>query len=229
LGSIEIAPSILSADFARLAQEVEKIETAGADVVHLDIMDGHFVPNLTIGPPVVSSIRKITRLPLDVHLMIERPERFLDAFIRSGANWISVHIEADVHVERTLQYLKENGVRAGVAVNPGTSLSSLDEVLHLADFVLIMTVNPGFGGQKFIPSMIKKIRRLRESIVLNQYKARIEIDGGINPDNLPEALAAGAEIIVAGSAIFGAKKNASQVIQEMKGIADRLKKGLKQS
>jgi ribulose-phosphate 3-epimerase len=226
LGLIEIAPSILSADFARLAQEIEKIESAGADVVHLDIMDGHFVPNLTIGPPVVAAIRNITRLPLDVHLMIERPERFLDDFIRAGANWISVHVEADVHLERTLQYLEDHGIRAGVAINPGTSLSSLDEVLHLADFVLIMTVNPGFGGQKFIPSMIKKIRRLRESIVLNKYKTRIEIDGGINPDNLPEVLMAGAEIIVAGSAVFSTKKNASQVIQEMKGIADRLNKGL---
>jgi ribulose-phosphate 3-epimerase len=227
LGLIEIAPSILSADFARLAQEIEKIESGGADVVHLDIMDGHFVPNLTIGPPVVAAIRKITRLPLDVHLMIERPERFLDDFIRAGANWISVHVEADVHLERTLQYLKDNGIRAGVAINPGTSLSSLDEILHLADFVLIMTVNPGFGGQKFIPSMIKKIKRLRESIVLNKYKTRIEIDGGIGPDNLPEVLTAGAEIIVAGSAVFSAKENASQVIQEMKGIADRLNKDLK--
>lgn len=219
--TIEIAPSILSADFAHLAREIEKVERSGADLIHLDIMDGHFVPNITIGPPVVASIRKITSLPLDAHLMIEEPERYLDDFIAAGVNWLSVHVEADVHLDRTLHYLQDNGVKAGVAVNPGTSLSSLSEILPVADYVLIMTVNPGFGGQKFVPSMIKKIRRLRESIVSNGYPVRIEVDGGIGQGNLQDILAAGAEIIVAGSAIFSSGKGASEAVREMKGIAGR--------
>jgi ribulose-phosphate 3-epimerase len=224
--TIEIAPSILSADFANLANEIEKAERAGADLIHLDIMDGHFVPNITIGPPVVASIRKITRLPLDAHLMIESPERYLDEFLRAGVNWLSVHIEADVHLDRSLEYLQANGIQAGVAMNPGTSLSLLEEVLPQVDYVLIMTVNPGFGGQKFIPSMIKKINRLKDIIVSNHYRARIEVDGGIGPDNLQDVLTAGAEIIVAGSAIFGSKAGTSAAMQEMKGIAGRQGKHL---
>jgi len=219
--NIEIAPSILSADFAHLAREIEKVESAGANLIHLDVMDGHFVPNMTIGPPVVASIRKITRLPLDAHLMIEKPERFLDEFIRAGVNWLSVHVEADAHLDRTLHYLKANGIRAGVAINPGTALSSLEQILPLADYVLVMTVNPGFGGQKFIPYTLKKVRQLRESIVSNGYPTRIEVDGGIGLDNLHDILTAGAEIIVAGSAIFGSQKDASEAVQEMKGIAER--------
>jgi len=219
--TIELAPSILSADFAHLARDIERVQSAGANLIHLDIMDGHFVPNITIGPPVVASVRKITRLPLDAHLMIEKPERFLDEFIRAGANWISVHVEADVHLDRTMRYLRENGVQAGVAINPGTSLSSLEEILPLADYVLIMTVNPGFGGQKFIPSSLDKIRRLRKIIASNEYPARIEIDGGIGPENLKEVLAAGAEIIVAGSAIFNAQKDASEAVRELRRIAER--------
>lgn len=226
---IEIAPSILSADFAHLAREIEKVERAGADLIHLDIMDGHFVPNITIGPPVVASIRKITSLPLDAHLMIKEPERYLDGFIGAGVNWLSVHVEADVHLDRTLQYLQDNGIRAGVAINPGTSLSSLSEVLPLADYVLIMTVNPGFGGQKFVPSTLKKIRRLRESIVSNGYRVRIEVDGGISPVNLQDVLTAGAEIIVAGSAIFSSRKGASEAVREMKGIAGRQMRTLERS
>ncbi len=218
--AIEIAPSILAADFSNLACEIGKVESAGASLVHLDVMDGHFVPNITIGPPVVASVRKITKLQLDTHLMIRKPDRYLDDFIRAGADWISVHVEADVHLERTLRYLKESRVRAGIAMNPGTSLSLLDEVLHLADHVLIMTVNPGFGGQKFIPSTLKKIRRLKEMIASNGYECRIEVDGGIGPDNLHEVLAAGAEIIVAGSAVFN-HANASEAFREMKGIAER--------
>ncbi len=218
--AIEIAPSILAADFSNLAREIGKVESAGASLVHVDVMDGHFVPNITVGPPVVASVRKITKLQLDTHLMIRNPDRYLDDFIRAGADWISVHVEADVHLERTLRYLKENRVRAGIAVNPGTSLSLLDEVLHLADYVLIMTVNPGFGGQKFIPSTLKKIRKLKEMIASNGYGCRIEVDGGIGPDNLHEVLTAGAEIIVAGSAVFG-HANASEAFREMKGIAER--------
>jgi ribulose-phosphate 3-epimerase len=224
--SIELAPSILSADFAQLAREIGKIESSGADVVHLDIMDGHFVPNITIGPPVVASIRKITQLPLDVHLMIKNPERFLDDFINAGANRISVHIEADVHIDRTVNYLKSKGIRAGIAVNPGTPLSSLEEVLPIADYILLMTVNPGFGGQKFIPSMLKKIGRLHESIVINRYGVRIEVDGGIGLDNLEEVLAAGAEIIVVGSAIFNFRNGASEAVRELKGIANKHISGL---
>jgi ribulose-phosphate 3-epimerase len=217
----ELAPSILSADFAQLAVEIGKIENSGADVVHLDIMDGHFVPNITIGPPVVTSIRKITSLPLDVHLMIKNPEQFLDAFIHAGANWISVHIEEDNHIDRTLHYLKSRGIRAGIAVNPGTPLSTLEEVLPIADYILLMTVNPGFGGQIFIPSMLKKISRLHETIVLNQYDIRIEVDGGIGPENIADVLAAGADIIVVGSAIFNPKKDASVAVRDLKGIINR--------
>ena len=186
--------------------------------MHLDVMDGHFVPNITIGPPVIASVRKITGLPLDAHLMISNPGWYLDAFIRAGVNWLSVHIEADPHINRTLQYLKDNGIRAGVAVNPGTSLSALEQVLPLADYILLMTVNPGFGGQKFIPSSLKKIRQLHDSIVLNGYSTRIEVDGGIDSGNLSEVLAAGAEIIVAGSAIFSSKMNAADAVRNMKSI-----------
>jgi ribulose-phosphate 3-epimerase len=219
--NIDLAPSILSADFAQLAREIEKIESSCADVVHLDIMDGHFVPNITIGPPVVASIRKITRLPLDVHLMIKNPDKFLDDFINAGANWISVHIEADVHIDRTINYLKDKGIKAGIAVNPGTPLSSLEEVLPIADYILLMTVNPGFGGQKFIPSMLKKIGRLRDSIVLRNYGVRIEVDGGIGPDNMDDVLTAGADVIVVGSAIFNSQKGASEAVRELKEVANK--------
>ena len=224
--NIEIAPSILSADFAHLGREIEKVEAAGANLIHLDIMDGHFVPNMTIGPPVVASIRKTTSLPLDAHLMIEKPERFLDDFIRAGVNWLSVHVEADAHLDRTLQHLKANGIKAGIAINPGTALSSIDQVLPFADYVLIMTVNPGFGGQKFIPYTLKKVRRLRESVVSNGYPTRIEVDGGIGPENLGDILTAGAEIIVAGSAVFSSQKGASEAVKEMKGIAERHSRSL---
>jgi len=217
--TIEIAPSILSADFVHLARDIEKVERAGADIIHLDIMDGHFVPNLTIGPPVVASIRKVTKLPLYVHLMIDNPERYIDDFRRAGADWISVHIEADVHLDRTLNYLKSEKVCAGIAVNPGTSISLLEEVLPLADYVLLMTVNPGFGGQKFIPSSLDKIRKLRKIIASNKYAARIEVDGGIGPENLKEVIEAGAEILVAGSAVFSAQKDASEAVRELKAIA----------
>ena len=218
---IEIAPSILSADFARLSVEIGKVEQAGADVLHLDVMDGHFVPNITIGAPVVASIRKATTLPLDAHLMIEEPSRYLDAMIQAGVNWISVHAEADTHLNRTITYLRGHGLRAGVALNPSTPLVAVEEVLPEADFILVMSVNPGFGGQRFIPSALNKIRKLREIIASNGYHARIEVDGGVGPDNLSEVLAAGAEIIVMGSAIFGAKWGASEAVTELKAIAGR--------
>jgi ribulose-phosphate 3-epimerase len=219
VNTIEIAPSILSADFAHLARDIEKVENAGANLIHMDIMDGHFVPNITIGPPVVASVRKITKLPLDVHLMIENPDRYVDDFIKAGANWISVHVEADVHLDRTLRYLREKNISAGVAINPGTSLGSLEEILPLADYILVMTVNPGFGGQKFIPASLEKIRKLKKIIASNKYHARIEVDGGIDAENLRDVIDAGAEIIVAGAAVFASTKGASEAVRELKGIA----------
>ena len=218
---IEIAPSILAADFANLSRDIAQVEKGGADLVHMDIMDGHFVPNITIGPPVVNSIRKSTSLPLDAHLMIEEPSRFLDVLIQAGVNWISVHLEADTHLERTISYLQERGIKAGVALNPATPLGGLEEILPEVDFVLLMSVNPGFGGQRFIPSTLKKIRKLRELISSNKYKARIEVDGGIGAENLQEVLTAGAEFLVMGSAIFGANRNATDVVAELKVITDR--------
>lgn len=217
-----IAPSILSADFAHLAEEIESVEKGGADLLHLDIMDGHFVPNITIGPPVVASIRKITKLPLDAHLMIEDPARYVDELIQAGVNWISVHAETDSHLNRTIQHIRSQGVRAGVAINPATPISALEEVIPDVDFVLVMSVNPGFGGQQFIPSVLHKIRKLREKISSNNYRARIEIDGGVDVGNLDEVLAAGADVIVVGSAIFKSRSSPSGRVREIKEMADRL-------
>ncbi len=219
--TIEIAPSILSADFANLAREIERVEAGGADLLHLDIMDGHFVPNITIGPPVVASIRKVTRLPLDTHLMVSEPARYVQDLAQAGANWISAHVEADAHLARTLQFIRSCGIRAGVAINPGSPLSLLEEVLDQVDYVLIMSVNPGFGGQAFIPSARHKIRKLREMITSYGCDARIEVDGGIGLDNLDDVLGAGADIIVAGSAIFTAADGATNATRSMKDIADR--------
>ncbi len=218
---IVIAPSILAADFARLAAEIEAVERAGATLLHIDVMDGHFVPNITIGPPVVECIRKVTSLPLDAHLMIEDPGRYIDDFISAGVNGISVHIEADYHINRTLSHLAGKGIRPGVALNPATPVHLLEEVLPDVDHVLLMTVNPGFGGQRFVPSTLKKIRKLREFIASNGFRARIEVDGGIGPENLAEILAAGAEIIVAGSAIFRSTKSPGDSFSEMNAIAQR--------
>jgi ribulose-phosphate 3-epimerase len=200
---IELAPSILSADFARLAEEARAAIAGGGTLLHVDVMDGHFVPNITIGPPVVKSLRQSVDVPLDCHLMIEDPDLYIPAFAEAGADWISVHQEACVHLHRTLDHIRANGCQAGVVINPATPVETLTEVLEMVDFVLVMSVNPGFGGQKFIPRAVEKIRklaRMRESQRLNY---RIEVDGGIGLDTVADVVRAGAEILVAGSAIFG--------------------------
>ncbi len=218
---ITIAPSILSADFANLSREIEKVQQGGADILHLDVMDGHFVPNMTIGPPVIASIRACTGLPLDAHLMIEEPFLYIDSVVQAGANWVSVHIEADKHLNRTINHLKGLGVKAGVALNPATPLNTLEEILAEVDYVLLMTVNPGFGGQRFVQSSLDKIRKLRETITSYSYRTRIEVDGGIGPDNLQQVLDAGADVIVVGSAIFKAERQASEVVAELKAISQK--------
>jgi ribulose-phosphate 3-epimerase len=202
--TIQIAPSILSADFARLGEEIAAVERGGAGVLHVDVMDGHFVPNITIGLPVVKSLAAATRLPLDAHLMISEPGRYAEQFVAAGAKMVSVHIEADAHLHRTLMGIKAAGAQAGVAINPATPFSYLEEAVGYADYVLIMSVNPGFGGQQFIAPTLEKVRKLRRIIDERRLKTRIEIDGGIDLNNVAEVVAAGAEILVAGSAIFGA-------------------------
>jgi ribulose-phosphate 3-epimerase len=197
-----LAPSILSADFAHLADDIAAAEAGGAGLFHLDVMDGHFVPNLTIGPPVVEAIDRVTDRPLDVHLMIEEPDRYLERFAAAGADMISVHQEAVRHLHRTIAYIRECGALAGVALNPSTPLSTLHEVLPDLDYVLVMSVNPGFGGQRFIPSSMVKVRALRRLIDEAGCRARIEVDGGVGPDNIAELRRSGAEIFVAGSAVF---------------------------
>ena len=202
--TIDIAPSILSADFSRLGEEIDAVQRGGATILHVDVMDGHFVPNLTVGLPVVKSIAQATNLPIDAHLMISEPGRYAEQFVEAGAKMVSVHVEADAHLHRTLASIKAAGAQAGVVVNPATPIESLAEALVFADYVLVMSVNPGFGGQKFIPTSVDKVRRLRRMIDDRQLDTRIEIDGGIDLENIASVVAAGAEIIVAGSAIFGA-------------------------
>jgi ribulose-phosphate 3-epimerase len=199
---IRIAPSILSADFGRLAEEVAAVEAGGADLIHVDVMDGRFVPNLTIGPPVVAALRRATRLPLDVHLMIVEPERYLERFREAGADWISVHAEACIHLQRTLWQIRESGAKAAVALNPATPLSVLDWVLEDLHMVLLMSVNPGFGGQSYLPQITRKIGALRETLVQRGLAVEIEVDGGVKPENVEQIAAAGANVLVAGSAIF---------------------------
>ena len=209
---IQVAPSILSADFSRLGDEIRAVEAAGADIIHVDVMDGHFVPNITIGPLVVEAARKITRLPLDVHLMIENPDRYIADFARAGADYLTVHAEAACHLHRLVQTIREHrGVKAAVSLNPATPLDALDYVLGELDMVLIMSVNPGFGGQAFIPSALDKIGRLRRSIDDRKLSVEIEVDGGVKPDNAARIAAAGADILVAGSAVFGAKDYAAAI------------------
>lgn len=200
-----VAPSILSADFARLAEEAERVRRGGAGALHVDVMDGHFVPNITLGPPIVRSLRKATKLPLDVHLMIEQADRYLDAFIDAGADWVSLHIEALPHLERAVAHLRQKKIRPGVALNPSTPLSSLEEILPELDYVLVMSVNPGFGGQQFLPRSLEKIARLKESIRKRGLSVEIEVDGGVDLGNARALVEAGADILVAGNAVFGAK------------------------
>jgi len=198
-----LAPSILSADFGRLAEQVALAERGGAGVVHVDVMDGHFVPNITLGPPIVKALRKVTTLPLDCHLMIENADRYLDAFVDAGASWISVHVEALPHLQRAVAHLKSRGVTVGVALNPSTSLTSLEEILPELDYVLVMSVNPGFSGQSFLPGSLSKLERLRADIQRRGLATRIEVDGGIDEHNVRAVIAAGAEVVVAGNAVFG--------------------------
>lgn len=198
----EIAPSILSADFTKLAEAIESVKTGGAKMLHVDVMDGHFVPNITIGLPVVKSIRKATDMIIDTHLMIKEPGRYAVEFVNAGADMVSVHVEADVHLHRTLTAIRDVGAKAGIAINPATPIESLSEALPYADFVLLMSVNPGFGGQKFIPTMIDKLRRLKQMITARGLSTQIEIDGGIDSSNIAEIAAAGANMLVAGSAVF---------------------------
>ena len=198
-----LAASILSADFSRLAEDIAGAERGGAAVIHVDVMDGHFVPNITLGPPVVRSIRKATSLPLDCHLMIEDADRYLDAFVDAGADWVSVHVEAVPHLERAVAHLARRGAKPGVVLNPATPLSTLEEILPEVHHVLIMSVNPGFGSQTFIPSSLDKVRRLKAMIGARGLATRIEIDGGVHAGNVKEVVAAGVEVVVAGSAVFG--------------------------
>ncbi|HXC61499.1 MAG TPA: ribulose-phosphate 3-epimerase [Nitrospiria bacterium] len=201
--SKKIAPSILSADFARLGEEIAKVEAAGADMIHVDVMDGHFVPNFTIGPPIVKAIRKVTKLPLDVHLMMTNPDEFIPEFIQAGSNYLTVHVETCPHLHRTIQSIKEKGVKAGVTLNPATPLCSIEEILPDVDLLLIMSVNPGFGGQSFIPRALEKLKRARKMIDDRGLKVELEVDGGVKPENMAALSKAGADIFVAGSAIFG--------------------------
>ncbi len=199
----KIAPSLLSANFVRLAEDISRIEAAGADWLHLDIMDGHFVPNLSFGPPVVAAIRKITKLPLDVHLMVTNPAELIEAFAAAGADWLTVHVETEPHLLRLVDRIRELGVRPAVALNPATPLGTLEEILSEVDMVLVMSVNPGFGGQKFIPSSLSKIRRLKEQLQNTDRSVIIEVDGGINQATALQVREAGADVLVAGSAVFG--------------------------
>lgn len=219
--SVRIAPSILSANFAALGAEIRRVEEAGAHLLHVDVMDGHFVPNITIGPPVVKSIRSVTKLPLDVHLMISDPDKYIPAFVEAGADSLTVHAEATVHLDRTLNFIRSHNVGVGVSINPATPVAHIELALGLADMLLIMSVNPGFGGQKFIPYTLEKIRQARQIINNRGYRCVIEVDGGIDTETMQEVLKAGAEVLVAGSAIFH-NPDPARKIKEMLEIAARV-------
>ena len=217
---VQIAPSILAADFADLGSAIRLVESAGAEVIHVDVMDGHFVPNITMGPPVVASIRKVTSLPLDVHLMIEDPDAYIQPFVDAGADWISVHVETCPHLDRTIQLIRSCGAKPGVVLNPATSLSTLDEALRLVEYVLVMTVNPGFGGQHFLPYTLEKVQRLRKVIQHKGLSARIEVDGGVSLENVPDLVKSGANILVVGSQIFG-DPDPADAVRKLKVLAER--------
>ncbi|MEJ2520111.1 MAG: ribulose-phosphate 3-epimerase [Desulfuromonadales bacterium] len=208
---IKIAPSILSADFSRLGEEVQAVDQAGADYIHVDVMDGHFVPNITIGPLVVKALRKVTGKPLDVHLMIENPDRYIRDFAEAGADIITVHQETVPHLHRTIQLIKDCGKKAGVSINPATPAATLDVILDDLDLVLVMSVNPGFGGQDFIPAALGKIRALRQQITQRHLATEIEVDGGIKVDNIRDVVTAGADVLVAGSAVFNTDDYAATI------------------
>jgi ribulose-phosphate 3-epimerase len=213
--NIEIAPSILSADFSCLGDQIQAVERGGASILHVDVMDGHFVPNITVGLPVVKSLAKFTRLPIDTHLMITEPGTYAVQFVEAGAQMVSVHVEVDAHLHRTAMAIKAAGAQAGVVLNPSTPAGAVEEALQFVDYVLVMSVNPGFGGQQFIPQTLDKVKRLRQMIVERQLNVRIEIDGGVDRSNIEKVVAAGAEIIVAGSAIFG-KPDAEAAVRELR-------------
>ena len=222
--SVKLAPSILSADFARLADAVQEAEEGGADWIHLDVMDGHFVPNLTLGPAVTAAVRGVTDLPLDCHLMIEEPDRYIPDFVKAGADMISVHVEVLPHLHRTVRLIQEHGVKAGVVLNPATPLVLLDDILSVADFVLLMSVNPGFGGQKLIPEVLEKAAALRERIDRERLDLRIEIDGGVTEENLESVAASGVDMIVAGSAVFGStnvRETTTRIVRRLAELAER--------
>ena len=213
---VQIAASILSADFARLGEHMREAEMAGADMIHIDVMDGHFVPNITVGPLVVRAVRSVTRLPLHVHLMIEHPERYIDEFVRSGADSVTVHVETCPHLHRTIQQIREAGARPGVSLNPATPLSAIEEVFEQVDAILVMTVNPGFGGQELIPSTLRKVRRLRGLLDERRLACLIEVDGGVNVNNIAQVVAAGADILVMGAAIFAGEEGVQTSLQRLR-------------
>ena len=213
---VKLAPSVLSADFARLGEQVIEATKGGADYIHIDVMDGCFVPNITIGAPVVASIRHLTSLPLDVHLMIAHPEQYISDFVNSGADIVTVHIEACPHLHRIIESIKETGRKAGVALNPATSLNSIEEILPYVDLILIMSVNPGFGGQSFIPQTLSKITRLRKMLDERKLEAELEVDGGITADNAPDIVKAGSTVLVAGASVFKAQEGITQALREIR-------------
>ena len=213
---IKIAPSILSADFTRLGDQVAEADAAGADYIHIDVMDGHFVPNITVGPLIVDALRPRTKLPLDVHIMISEPERYVKDFCNAGADILTFHAEATPHVHRTIQHIKECGTKAGVSINPATSLAAIEEALPFADLILIMSVNPGFGGQSFIPEVLPKVERLRRMLDEGGHHAELEIDGGIKAATAPEAVRAGARVLVSGSAVFNDRESVADAISRLR-------------
>ena len=217
---IKIAPSILSADFSRLGEEVRRAEEAGADIIHLDIMDGHFVPNLTFGPIIVKAIRDYTKLPFYVHLMVERPEDYIERVVEAGGDLVIVHVEACTHLQKILSMIRDLGARSGVALNPATPLTTIEYVLDDLDLILIMSVNPGFGGQEFIPSVLPKIRRARRRVVKRGLEMEIAVDGGVNVETAPKIVEAGADVLVAGTAVFG-KPDLKKAIQELREAASK--------